>query len=255
MTCFVDDRRRDGIAVFRGAKHHGRRDRERVTAGRGEQSGRWRPLDARAGRFRDAAPAGVHRETSAPAAPARPAVEFHGRVSELPAESRHATDEPAIQNHAAAETGARRQHDERAHAAAGAEHPFAERQRVHVVVDEHRQPEPRAEPLPEREAGELRHVGHVIVDLARHRIDRAGNADAGAGDREPVTRRPIAHPADHLGDRVFRVAGATRRRFVIGDDDGSVRRDDSSGDRRAADVDADDRGAAAGHQRPASAPK
>src|SRR5439155_3262387 len=122
----------------------------------------------------DSPAARVKGEAATPAAPARRAVELHGDVAQLPAEPRRAAHEAALEHDPGAEAGPGRQHDQRARAPAGAEHPFAERERVDVVVHERRPTEPLRELGGERAASELWHVGHVLADPADGRVDGPG---------------------------------------------------------------------------------
>src|SRR5438093_82321 len=78
-------------------------------------------------------------EATPPAADARPPVEVDRHVPQLTAEPALAAVQPPLQDDAAADTGAERQDYERARTLAGAEHPLAERQDVHVVVHEDRE--------------------------------------------------------------------------------------------------------------------
>src|SRR5262249_59987536 len=118
-----------GAAGLGGGKPEGRREGRGAAADQPRQRRRLRGR-AFARRLGDSAPARVHGQTAAAATPARAAVELHRRVAELAAEAERAANEAAVEHHAGAESGARRQHHERADTAAGAEEELTERETV-----------------------------------------------------------------------------------------------------------------------------
>src|SRR5438034_579310 len=81
---------------------------------------------------RDVGARDIGLEATPPAADARTPVEVDRHVPQLTAEPALAAVQPPLQDDAAADTGAERQDYERARTLAGAEHPLAERQDVHV---------------------------------------------------------------------------------------------------------------------------
>src|SRR5439155_21410879 len=106
-----------------GPKAAGGGVRARVPAGAAGRRGVREPRDARARSLGDSPAARVEGEAAAPAAPAEPAVELHGRVAQLAAEPRRAAHDPPVEHDPGAEARAGRQHDQRAGAPAGAEPP------------------------------------------------------------------------------------------------------------------------------------
>src|SRR5207245_9200388 len=141
-------------------------------------------------------PAPGHAQPAAAATPARAAVELHRRVAELAAEAERTANEAAVEHHAGAESGARRQHHERADTTAGTEEELAERERVDVVVDESRKPEALTEHRRQRQPAQLRGVQRLVADAARRAVDQPGHAGADSRDVESATRRLGPHDGD-----------------------------------------------------------
>src|SRR2546429_9755890 len=125
---------------------------------------------------------------------------------------RRAAHYPPVKHDPGAEARAGRQHDQRAGAPAGAEHPLAERERVDVVVHEYGQAEPLAELGGERPAGEPGHVGYGLADPPGNRIHGSGHADADGGERPAAAFGLCAEGRGQPGDRRGDAPPAAARR-------------------------------------------
>ena len=217
------------------------RDRLRIAARGAEELGVGVARHAGARGLGDAAAARVERQAPAAAAPARRPVELHRRVAELAPEPRHAAHEPAVEHDAGAKASAGRQHDERARAPAGAEEPLGERERVHVVVDERREPESLRELRGEGAAGELGYVGHGLADAPRNRVDGAGHPDADPVEGTAETRGLAAELVDQRADHLDGVPRATvTGRHALLEEHLAGGGHGARGDGRPADVDAEE---------------
>src|SRR5437899_518311 len=150
-------------------------------------------------------------------------------------------NEAAVEHHAGAESGARRQHHERADTTAGTEEELAERERVDVVVDESRKPEALTEHRRQRQPAQLRDVQRLVADAARRAVDQPGHAGADSRDVESATRRLGAHDGDQLHQRLDRAAtpGVMGEALLVHEHFAGGG-DDASRHRRPADVDAED---------------
>src|SRR6266850_1413708 len=119
-----------------------------------------------------------------------------------------------------------------------AAHPFAQRQRIDVVVDEYRQAAAPRELRPHRLSGERGDVSDRLAHAPVPGVDWTGHADPDGGSAPP---HALTHPLDQHRDRVERPAaiGTLRRGGRVGDDFTGFR-DHAGGAGGASDVHAHD---------------
>ena len=175
---------------------------------------------------------------------ARRAVGVDDDVAELGRRPAGAVHEPPVDDEAAADAGAERQHDRVARPARLAPAPLGEHRRVAVVVDRDGQAEPLGQHVAHGDAVQREVVG--VERHARLRIDQAGDAEP---DREHLRGRRLDRLLHRLDELVDQRAGVVRARQAIGAVMHLELRVDRPGEQlRPSQIDADD--AAGGHDRP-----
>ena len=147
-------------------------------------------------------------EASLLATPARRSAADRGRVSELACAAAVTAVDVAAGDDAEPDTGADGHRDEIVRLAATPVETFRDRERVHVVVREHGQPEAFLEDACE---GNAPPAEHRRVKLSREAVDHAGDAQA-----EPEQRRRRACGHDPAGEHVAEPLDRSRSRRVEG---------------------------------------
>ena len=154
-------------------------------------------------------------------------------VAELSCRAEVATVELAVEDQAAADPGAEREHDHVVGAAARAEAVLRERRGVRVVLERNREAEPRREVVAEVEAGE-RNV-HRGARAPRSLVDEGRDADA---ERPDVVVQELRNrPLDLRDERLL--ARRLRQPLRPAQDD-ALAVEDARRQLRAADVERDD---------------
>ena len=184
----------------------------------------------------DRGTAEVRLEMPLAAARARRPVELDDRVAELAAQTAAAAVRLAVDEDAAADAGADRDHEEVARALGGAVARLAERREMAVVVDGDLLARARHDERTHVDAGE-RQVGAELHGLAQE-VDLTRDADAHACDFRGV--RAGLDLFDEVDDGVDDRERTRLGREPFGVlDDAALALDQTDGDSSAADVDAD----------------
>jgi hypothetical protein len=237
----VHQRGRERVAGGRGVEHHRRSDRVGIAPCPIHEHRR-RTVEHAATRLHgEQSAAQVRAETPAAAADASRAVELHGEMTELAGECVRAAQKNVAGHECPADLRADGDHRERGRAATEAKCTLAEGQRVDVVVDDGWQVRQRLDLLGDRHAMEL---GRVIFGARGHHslvdVYRARESDADAVDCPATVTRVRAHLLDHGEQRLQRGARTRNVRWCLdGREHVTVGADESGGDRRSSDVDAD----------------
>ena len=163
---------------------------------------------------------------------ARQAVVDDHDVSKLGTHAVRAAERTAVRDHAAAETGSEREHDDVVVSTRDARVPLADRSGVRIVVETDRQAKPLRHVLDEREVGE-RQV-HALHDHTLRQVDRRRHSERDRGDL--VCQQLRDRGLELVDDRSLRVV---RCRTFVPADDLPLGRDDARENLRSADVDPD----------------
>ena len=183
-----------------------------------------------------AGPGGEGLEVPVPAAAAGRAARLDHDVAELGSAAGGAAVRAAVQDQAAADPGAEREHHDVPRPACGARPPLGDRRGVAVVVERDRQAVPLAHPVAQVDA--LERDVHGLERAARALVDPRRDPEA-----ERLRHRALRGAAPRPSRRARRAARPARSASLgrsMRAPERAVARDDRGEDLRPADVDPDD---------------